>query len=411
MQVSLALDVVNFALAGAREGFGPFLGVFLQSRGFDPGATGLAMSIAGASGLIATTPLGALVDRTERKRLGLVLAVVGIAVGAVLIVATRSLWVIGAGQLLIGVADSSIAPLVAALTLGMVGQQVYGNRVARNEAFYHGGNAVNAALAGVLGALFGLAYVALAILVKSAMSVFAVLGIDARAIDHGSARGGKADGRSTLSALVGNHRLVLLAAVVLLFEVANGAMLPFLAQARAAAGSNPSVTAGVMIVVSQVTMIGASLAAAPLARRRNYAEVMTLSFVLVAIRCGMAYYAGSWTMVIAVQVMEGLSMGLGGVAIPALVVDLMGDTGRASAGLGAVMTAFGAGATFSPLLAGAVAQRFGFSASFLALGAVALVGTLVWLVGQRLTRVNPPVELTRDDGRAPAVLPVEGPAR
>ena len=411
MQVGLALDFMNFSLAGAREGFGPFLGVFLQSRGFDPAATGFAMSIAGASGLLATTPLGALVDRTERKRLALILAVLGIAIGAVLIVVTRSIWVIGAGQLLIGVADSSVAPIVAALTLGMVGTDAYSNRVARNEAFYHGGNAVNATLSGVLGYFFGLAYVALAIIIKSAMSIGSAAGINAQSIDHGSARGGEADERSTFRALLDNHRLLLLALGVLLFETANGAMLPFLAQARAAAGSNPSVTAGVMIVVSQITMIGASLSAAPLARKRNYAEVMTLSFVLVVARCVMAYYTHSWTMVIAVQVMEGLSMGLGGVAIPALVADIMSDTGHASAGLGTVMTAFGAGATLSPLLAGEVAQYFGFSSSFLALGAVAILGALIWIVGQRQTRINPPVDLTKDDGNTPSVLPAEGPAR
>ncbi|VVB43588.1 protein of unknown function [Beijerinckiaceae bacterium RH AL1] len=54
------LSALNFALAGAREGFGPFLGVYLQARGFDPALTGLAMSVAGVSGLIATTPIAAL---------------------------------------------------------------------------------------------------------------------------------------------------------------------------------------------------------------------------------------------------------------------------------------------------------------------------------------------------------------
>ena len=49
------------------------------------------------------------------------------------------------------------------------------------------------------------------------------------------------------------------------------------------------------------------------------------------------------------------------------------------------MTAFGAGAAVSPLLAGLVAQYLGFSAAFVALALVAGAGLVVWTVGRRLT--------------------------
>ena len=163
MRSSRVLDALNFALAGAREGFGPFLGVYLQAVGFDPAATGVAMSLAGASGLVATTPLGALVDRTERKRLAVVTAVLAIAVGAVAIVLTHKLWVIGLAQGLIGIGGAAIAPLVSALTLGLVGGSAFGARMARNEAFNHAGNAGISALAATLGYAFGLQYVAVSI--------------------------------------------------------------------------------------------------------------------------------------------------------------------------------------------------------------------------------------------------------
>ena len=369
---------MNFALAGSREGFGPFLGVYLQQKGFDPAATGIAMSLAGLAGLLATTPIGTLIDRITSKRLGLVLAVLGIAIGAVAVVATHSIWMIGAAQLLIGVADTSIAPLVAAITLGLVGAEGYGERVSRNEAFNHAGNATNALLAAVLGYTFGLGFVALAIVVTAVLSSAVVGLIKPSAIDHGAASSGEADERSTLRALVQTPGLILLAVTVMLFQTANGAMLPFLAQAKAAAGSDPSVTTGVMTVVSQVTMAGTAVLAALIARRRGHASVMTAALAVVVLRCLTAHYATSWPPIIAVQVLEGFSMGLAGVAIPALVADVMSGTGRASAGLGAVMTAFGAGATFSPLLAGTVAQFFGFPASFLALGVVAVIALALW---------------------------------
>ncbi|MCW6512985.1 MFS transporter, partial [Lichenifustis flavocetrariae] len=138
MNQAFGLDAFNFTLAGAREGFGPFLGVYLQHQGFDPARTGFAMSLAGIAGIAATAPLVALIDRIAAKRAAVVLAVACIAIGAVLVAASKQLWIVAAGQVFIGIADSSLAPLVAALTLGLVGRDRYADRVARNEAFTAG---------------------------------------------------------------------------------------------------------------------------------------------------------------------------------------------------------------------------------------------------------------------------------
>ena len=399
MQPVTSLLALNFALAGAREGFGPFLGVYLQQRGFDPAATGFAMGLAGLAGLLATTPVGALIDRTTYKRAALAMAVLGIAAGAVALVATDSLWLIGLSQLVIGVADTSIAPLVAAVTLGIVGQQAYGHQVSRNEAFNHAGNAANAALSGVLGYALGLGYVSIAIVVMAVASCGVLLGIDKGCIDHGTARGGEQDERSTLRVLFGTKPLLLLAAAVFAYQTANGAMLPFLAQARTASGADPSLTTGVMTVVSQATMVGAALLAARAAQGRGHAGVLSLALGLVVVRGLLAAFATSWWLVIPVQVLEGLAMGLGGVAIPALVAEIMDGTGHANAGLGGVMTAYGAGAAVSPLLAGVVAQYLGFAASFVVLAAVAAAGLAVWMVGRRALGMHGPAGQT---GRASA---------
>ena len=381
MRPSRVLDALNFALAGAREGFGPFLGVYLQAVGFDPASTGVAMSIAGAGGLLATAPLGALVDHAERKRLAVVAAVSAIAIGAVVIVLTRKLWVIGMAQALIGVGDTAIAPLVSALTLGLFGAAAFGSRMARNEAFNHAGNAGNAALAAVLGYAFGLQYVAVAIVAMAMASSVVVMRLDRGAIDHVGARSGEADDRSNFRALIGCPGLLLLAAAVLLFETAHGALLPFLAQARTAAGNNPSVTTGVMVVVGRLAMVAAALLAPRIAGRRGFATVMSAALATAIVRGALAALGTSWLVVIPVQLLEGLAMGLGSVAIPALSAEIMAGTGRANAALGVVLTAFGAGATLSPLVAGFVAQHLGFPGAFLMLGGIAALGLAVWLIG------------------------------
>ncbi|URD36903.1 MFS transporter [Methylobacterium tardum] len=328
--------------------------------------------------------MGALIDRTAYKRAALATAVLGIAAGAVALVATNNLWLIGLSQLVIGVADTSIAPLVAAVTLGIVGQKAYGQQVSRNEAYNHAGNAANAALSGVLGYTLGLGFVAIAIVVMAVASCGVLLAIDKGRIDHAAARGGEQDERSTVRVLFETKPLLLLAGTVFAYQTANGAMLPFLAQARTAAGADPSLTTGVMTVVSQATMVGAALLAARIAKDWGYASVLSIALGLVVTRGILAAFAASWWLVIPVQLLEGLAMGLGGVAIPALVAETMEGSGHANAGLGGVMTAYGAGATASPLVAGLVAQYLGFSTSFIALAAIAAGGLAVWMAGRRV---------------------------
>ena len=384
MQLPIGLEALNFAMAGAREGFGPFLGVFLQSRGFDPAATGLAMSLAGVAGVVATTPLSALVDRIQTKRGAVALAVLAIAAGAGLIVLTGSLWVVALGQVLIGVADTSLAPLVSALTLGIVGRARYAAQVARNETFNHGGNALNAALSAALGFWLGLGWVAVAIAVMAAVTTAVVSRIDPGTIDNEAARGGDPGSKSAVRALLDSRPLLALGFAAFAFMTSSGAMLPFLAQALVKAGHDPSLTTGVMTVTVQVVMIGAAALVPVLARRFGNVAVLAAALGLVAIRAGLLTWNASLPVIGVVEVMEGLSMGFAGVAIPALAIEIMADSGHANAGLGGVMTAYGAGAALSPLLAGTVAQYAGFPVAFATLGCVAIAGLVCWTVGWRM---------------------------
>lgn len=389
MQQGISLDAFNFTLAGAREGFGPFLGVYLQHQGFDPARTGLAMSLAGVAGIVATVPLGALIDRITAKRAAVVVAMICIALGAGLVVMSKALWGVAAGQVLIGVAGSSLAPLVAALTLGLVGQDRYPDRVARNEAFNHAGNAANAVLAALLGYTLGLGTVAVAIAVMAVATSAVVLTVDPGGIDHEAARGGRAGDESTWAVLWHSKPLLLLAAAVFAFQAANGAMLPFIAQALTAQGHDPSLTTGGMAILAQIAMIGAALAVPALSRWVGQRTVFGSALCLVVVRAGLVATSQAWWSVAAVQILEGLAMGFAGVAIPALVAEIMSETGHAGAGLGGVMLAYGAGAALSPALAGLIAEALGFPAAFVALGIVAAIGLAVWIVGLRLQERGP----------------------
>ena len=397
MRARASLDWLNFVLAGAREGFGPFIAVYLQASGFDPAATGVVMALAGVGGLTCTTPIGALVDHSHRKRELLMLAVAIIAVGAMAIVYFKNIYLIGLAQLLIGIGDTALAPLLAAITLGIVAHSVFAERMSRNEAFNNAGNATRSALAALIGYFFGLQFVAVTIVVSALASALVVRGIHPNAIDDVVARAGEIDDEPTWRVLLRMRGLVLLAVIVLIYQASSSAMLPFLAEARTAAGSDPSLTTGAMCVISRVFMIPAALVAPYVARRRGYAGVLTIVLGMVVARAVLAYFAHSWGVVVLVEMIEGLSVGMALVAVPVLNAEVMAGTGRTNAGLGLVLTAFGAGATIAPLIGGFIANRFGFGGSFVAYAIIASLGLVVWTGGRRLIHAESGLEPELED--------------
>ena len=82
-------------------------------------------------------------------------------------------------------------------------------------------------------------------------------------------------------------------------------------------------------------MIGAALVVPLLLRSIGHPAVLGMVLVLVALRGMLAAHGGSWWNIAVFQVMEGMSMGQAGVAIPALAARVMENTGHAGAGLAA----------------------------------------------------------------------------
>ena len=128
-------------------------------------------------------------------------------------------------------------------------------------------------------------------------------------------------------------------------------------------------------------MVGAAIVVPRLAGKFGYSGVMAVVLLVTLLRCLLAACGTSWAIVEPVEIMEGIATGMASVAIPALSAEIMTGSGRATAALGAVLTAFGAGCAIGPLVVGFAAQHLGFSRAFLFLGAIAGVGLAVWLVG------------------------------
>jgi MFS family permease len=106
-------------MADMQAGIGPFLGVFLQQRGWATGSIGLVMTLGGVAGMMVTAPAGALVDATHRKRLYVILSGLFTVLASSLIWVSQDFWVIAGSQIATAIAGAAIGPAVAGIGAGL----------------------------------------------------------------------------------------------------------------------------------------------------------------------------------------------------------------------------------------------------------------------------------------------------
>ncbi|MCE4548673.1 MFS transporter [Xanthomonas hortorum] len=380
---SRALEALHFSVADVQDGLGPFLSVFLQSKGWSVAAIGTVMSVGGIAGMLATTPAGALVDTTRRKR-----AVVMVGCLAILL-ATALIWLrpsssgVVAAQIVSALAAAGIGPALTGITLGLVHARGFDHQLARNQVANHAGNMLAALLAGWLGWRYGFAAIFVLTAAFGVLAIVAVWLIPSAAIDHRAARGlGNTDGTDTLSGwrvLLTCRPLALLAVTLGLFHLGNAAMLPLYGMAIVAAhAGDPSALTATTIVVAQATMVVVALLAMRWIRVHGHWWVLLVAFMALPLRALVAASLIQGWGVFPVQMLDGLGAGLQAVVVPALVARLLQGTGRVNVGQGAVMTVQGVGAALSPAFGGWLAHAFGYRIAFLALGAIALLAVALW---------------------------------
>ncbi|WP_367116504.1 MFS transporter [uncultured Pseudacidovorax sp.] len=385
-----ALCALNFFMADMQAGIGPFLGVFLQQRGWQPGAIGSVMTAGGVAGMLMTVPAGAFIDHTARKRWVVVITGICTVLASFLILWSQAGLVVTVSQVATAIAGAAIGPAVAGITLGVVRQRGFNVQNGRNQAWNHAGNMVGAALSGWLGFRYGMPAIFFLAALFGVFAILSVLTIPERTIDHRAARGlegphngkvapaeGQAQGVRTL---LQNRPLLILAAALACFHLGNGAMLPLYGLAVVGAGKgNAAMFTALTVVVAQAVMIVTALAAMRLSASRGYWLVMLVSFASLPLRGLIAgSVIDSWG-VWPVQALDGIGAGLQSVAVPGLVACLLDGTGRVNVGQGAVMTVQGLGASLSPAIGGWLAQLFGYQIAFYVLGGFALASLALWI--------------------------------
>ncbi|MEH2536704.1 putative MFS family arabinose efflux permease [Bradyrhizobium sp. AZCC 1577] len=384
------LDWFIFFLADVQTGFGPFIAVYLTTQKWTQVEIGFVLSIGGIIGLLGQMPGGAVVDaaRSERLVAGLAVATIGCAALA------YALWpifpVVTAAAILHALASCVLGPAIAAISLGLVGPFAIGERLGRNARFASLGNGSAAALMGASGYLLSSQSVFFVTFFLTIPTLLALARIRGQEINVAQAHGALSeDGDDTKAAdkeatsvlhLLRQRPLLIFAGGVLLFQLANAAMLPLMAgvvTTRSAQWAPVLIAACIIVPQAIVALTSPSVGRKAQAWGRR--PLLLLAFAALAIRGLLFAVVRDPYVLVLVQVFDGITAAVLSVMVPLIVADVAYGSGHFNLAQGIVGTATGIGASLSTVLAGYISDIFGSSVAFVGLAGIAALGlTVIW---------------------------------
>jgi predicted MFS family arabinose efflux permease len=382
-QSQRGLDWFIFFLADVQTGFGPFVAVYLTTQKWTQSEIGLILSIGGVVGLIGQMPGGAIIDAARSERLVAGLAVATIGVSALAYAAWPIFPVIALAAILHAAASCVLGPVIAAISLGLMGPEAIGERLGRNARYASLGNGVAAGVMGVVGYLLSSRAVFVVSFAFAIATLLSLTRIRDREIDpeqaHGAIARAEPDPDATsIVHLLHQRPLVIFACTVFLLQFANAAMLPLMAgivTERSSQGAPALIALCIIVPQAIVALVSPSVGRkAQLWGRR---PLLMIAFAALALRGALFATIHDPSLLVAVQVLDGVTAAVFGVMIPLIVADVAFGSGHFNLAQGVIGTAVGIGASLSTVVAGYASDQFGHGVAFMALAAAALSGLLV----------------------------------
>lgn len=369
-----------FFLADVQTGFGPFIAVYLTTHAWSQTDIGLVLTVAGLVALVGQVPGGALVDAARSPRWAAGLGVAGIGISALALALWPVFAVVMASRVLHASASCLLGPAIAAISLGLVGHAALGERIGRNARFASIGAGLSALALGVSGHLLSSQAVFFITAALVLPTLLALARIRMNDVAGPRARPRRVESRSAAAAIPSRHvltnrPLVVFAVCVLLFHLANAAMLPLMGGVMATRASEwATASIAACMIVPQIVVAAFS----PWVGRKSVAwgrrPLLMAAFAAVALRGLMFVVVTDPYLVIAVQLLDGVSAAVLGVMFPLVVADVTRESGRFNLALGVVGSAMGIGAALSTTMAGYMVDHFGRGFAFMALAGVAAAG-------------------------------------
>lgn len=375
-----ALDWFVFFLADVQTGFGAFVSVYLTAEKWTQTDIGLVLTVGAIVGLVGQIPGGALVDAARSERWVAAVAVAAVGISAFALAVSPIFVVVLASRILQAGASCVLGPAIAAISLGLVGHRRISARLGRNGAFASFGSGLAAAGMGACAYYISdrAAFIVAASMALPAL--FALLHMQTREIDPTRAHGGvpKPERRNAIAGLLSLleiRPLLIFAGSIALFQLANAAMLPLAASMMTLRSSRfATILVAISIVGPQLIVAALSPWVGRKAESWGRRPLLVLCFVALSVRGLLFAFLVNPQLLMAAQLLDGVSGAALAVLVPLIIADVAGATGHFNLAQGAVGCAVGVGASISTSLAGYVSDRYDSPTAFLMMAGFAILG-------------------------------------
>jgi len=265
-------------------------------------------------------------------------------------------------------------------------------RVGRNHRYDAAGNALTAAAMGLLGKYFTLKAIFVTAAALTIPALIALGRIRGGEIDYDRARnagkGEKGPNVQGIMELRKNPNLLWFAGCLALFQLADASMLPLVSErlGQSSLPKSPLLLSG-LIIAPQLVVSFLSPWVGYFSELWGRKPLLLIGFSLEIVRGVLFSYVTDTFLLIAVQMLDGLSGAIVSVLTVVIITDLTAGTGRFNLARGGVGMITGLAASLSTGLSGLVWAHASERAAFLSMTAVAFIATV--LVWYRLTETRP----------------------
>jgi MFS family permease len=142
------------------------------------------------------------------------------------------------------------------------------------------------------------------------------------------------------------------------------------------------------VVTAQLVSVPTALLVGARADTWGRKPILLAAFGALPLRGALYTVSNDPAFLVAVQVLDGIALGILAALIALVLADIMHGTGRYNAARGVLGIVQGIGGSLSNVVAGLIVVTTGYSSAFLALAAVALTAFVVMLAAMPETRGN-----------------------
>jgi MFS family permease len=379
------LDWMNFFIADVQTGFGTFVAFYLAHLGWSQGSVGLVLTIGSLVGVLGQIPGGALADAVNWKRGLSALGIAMIGSSALILALSSSFVAVLCAEVLHGATGGIITTAIGAISLGLVGPRAMSLRTGRNYRFAAAGHAATAALMGLAGTYFSDSAIFITAALLCIPALIALSYIRPDEIDYRRARnlatGDQAGKAAHVFDLVKNHKLMLFAAALVLFQLADASMLPLMGEHLATkAPMDSSLWMAGLIIVPQIVVAIFAPWVGYHSERKGRRPLLLIGFALEPVRAALLAFTSDYSFLLVAQLLDGVSGAIIGVLSVIVITDLTSGTGRFNLARGTIGAMTGIAASLSTVVTGFFFQGFGAVSGFILIAVIAGAATvLLWV--------------------------------